>query len=176
MAVDKQNVYVFDTNSTHTSNLRDDLYCYNMLSRKWKELPTPLRHCYFVLLVIDGLLTAIGGLNSITLNTTRKVSTFSKEKNSWISVYPCLLMPRLKPGAVVHCDHVIVAGGHTTGGISDNIEILNWKDLPLVWQRSPIHLLFSICLATREDDLFIVGYSDNTATIRMYIAIKYLHY
>ena len=75
------------------------------------EITISARPVYFVLFAINGLLTAIGGLDSITLNKTGKVSTFSQTEKKWASHYPNLLASWFKPGAVVHGDHVIVAGG-----------------------------------------------------------------
>ena len=165
--INEQNVYVTDTNSPR-SNPRNDVYCYDILSQKWRSLPHPDQF-YFVLLAINGLLTAIGGLDSITLNKTGKVSTFSQTENKWASHYPNLLASQFKPGAVVHGDHAIAAGGQKNDGISDDIEILNWKQLPLVWQTAGIHLpcpMLAMQLAISEDQLYIVGYSDNSATYR----------
>ncbi|XP_065893295.1 uncharacterized protein [Dysidea avara] len=165
VAGDNENVYVTDTNSPcHIP--RNIVYCYDISMHQWKELPEPEQY-YFVLLMVNGQLTAIGGLDFITLNQTSKVSTFSKLNNSWISLYPNLLIPRSKPGAVVHCDHVIVAGGQTSDGIADDIEILNWKQLPLMWKRASVYLpcpMFAMHLTICEEDLYIVGYDDDKTT------------
>jgi len=73
VAVDKDNVYITDTNSPH-DNPKNNVYCYNTGSNKWKELPRPEQH-YFVLLMIDGQLNAIGGEDSMSCRLSNKVST-----------------------------------------------------------------------------------------------------
>ena len=167
MAGDNENVYVTDTNSPcHIP--RNIVYCYDISMHQWKELPEPEQY-YFVLLMVNGQVTAIGGLDFITLNQTSKVSTFSKLNNSWISLYPNLLIPRFKPGAVVHCDHVIVAGGQTGDGIADDIEILNFRKVPLSWKRLHICLpcpMFAMQLVVFEEELYICGYNDNISAFR----------
>ena len=165
VVVDKRIIYVTDTNSPH-NNPRNDVYCYNMGSNRWKELPRPKQH-YFVLLMIDGQLNVIGGEDSVTCSLCNKVSTFSETEKSWVTYYPNLLCARFKPGAVVHCDHVIVAGGQTSDGIADDIEILNWTQLPLKWKRLKIRLpcpMFAMQFVVCEDQLYIAGYMDSSAT------------
>ena len=167
VAVDKQNVYVTDTNSPH-DDPRNDVYCYNTISNHWTSLPR-LEQWYFVLLMIDGQLNAIGGEDSVTCNLSRKVSTFCQTENTWVSYYPNLLTAKFKPGAVVHKDHVIVAGGQTNDDISDDIEVLNWTQIPLKWQRLRMRLpcpMFAMQFVICEDQLYITSYMDSTATHR----------
>ena len=165
VAVNEQNIYVTDTNSPH-NNPRNDVYCYNMGSNQWKELPRPKQH-YFVLLMINGQLNTIGGEDSVTCSLSNKVSTFRETEKSWVTYYPNLLTARFKPGAVVYSDHVIVAGGQTSDGVADDIEILNWKQLPLEWKRLKIRLpfpMFAMPFVVCEDQLYIAGYMDSSAT------------
>jgi len=173
VAVDKDNVYVTDTNSPH-DNPKNNVYCYNTGSNRWKKLPRPKQH-YFVLLMIDGQLNAIGGEDSVSLALSNKVSTFSKTDKIWVSYYPNLRSARFKPGAAVHCDHVIVAGGQTSNGIVDDIEVLNWRQLPLEWKRLRIWLpcpMFAMQFVICEDQLYIAGYMDSSATHRSVYQIQ----
>jgi len=173
VAVDKENVYVTDTNSPR-SNPRNDVYGYCTTSNQWKVIPGPQQY-YFVLLIINGQLNAIGGEDSATYSLSNKVSTLSEAENSWVTYYPNLLSARFKPGAVVHSDHVIVAGGQTSNGIVDDIEILNWRQIPLEWKKTRIRLpfpMFSMEFVICEDQLYIAGYIDSSTTHRSVYQIQ----
>jgi len=138
----KRQVYVFDVNTNH-----------------WSQLP-PLGHYYGIPHVIGGKLTIIGGRLSATKEITNKVSTFDESSQTWTSYYPDLLLGRSKPGVVTHLEHVVVAGGLGTSYTLDDIEILNWKEYSH-WKKVPIKLpfpLYSFTPIISSDHYVIVGY------------------
>jgi len=115
-----------------------------------------------------------GGRLLPNLKKTNKVSTFDKSTHSWISFYPDMMSVRSRPGVVTHLEYVIVAGGTVNDDACvRDIEILNWVE-NYAWRIVPLHLPFPMYALTptiSNDDLYIVGFSNNEGSFRNAYAI-----
>ena len=125
VTVQDKKVYVAGGDSP-VDNAQRQVYVYDFNTDHWSQLPTS-GHCYGIPHIIGGKLAIIGGRLSSTMKRTNKVSTFDEASQSWASYYPDLLSIRSKPGVVTHLEHVIVAGGGLDDKNNlDDIEVLNW--------------------------------------------------
>ena len=101
------------------------VYVYDINGNQWDRLPPPGQY-YGTLVVINSKLTVIGGWDDTTRKITNKVTTYNN--NNWNNFYPNMIKARNKPGAMIHSDYVIVAGGSIADKtFSDDIELLNYK-------------------------------------------------
>ena len=137
------------------------VYVYDINGNQWDRLPSP-GHYMGRLVVIDSKLTVIGGADT-TIKRTNKVTTYYN--NSWNNFYPNMIKARSKPGAVIHSDYVIVAGGSIANKIySDDIELLNYKQSSH-WVIARMKLpepIWDPCLTISDNLLYIVGYGRAT--------------
>ena len=120
------------------------------------------------LVIINSKLTVIGGWDNTTGKRTNKVTTYNN--NSWNDFYPNMIKARNLPGAVIHSDYVIVAGGVI--GLADDIELLNYKQSSH-WVIARMKLpepMWIPSLTISDDLLYIVGY--DIATGRTNAAYK----
>ena len=142
-------------------------FCYDFTSTQWEQLPE-MEHYYCALLLCNGNLNAIGGKDSKSNNYSPKVSTFLEDTNTWASIYPDMLKPRLKPGVAAYQNQMVVAGGCIRQNLStDDIEILNCEQKPFLWKRCAVQLpleMWAINLAVCEDYIYIVGFSEMKST------------
>ena len=100
---------VCPNNSMKLNQCPYHVFCYDLSSHQWTDLPK-LRCYRCVFLMGNGHLNVIGRYNSHSYKLTKKVSTYYEIMNSWVSIYPDLFKARLKPGAIAYRDHMIVAG------------------------------------------------------------------
>ena len=140
----------------------DYVYVYNINGNQWDRLPPPGQYMG-TLQIINSNLTVIGGWDNTTRKTTNKVTTYNN--NSWKNIYPNMVKPRVKPGAVTHLDYVIVAGGELDDKIfRDDVEVLNYKQSSH-WVIARMKLpepMWAPSLTISDDLLYIVGYSRAT--------------
>ena len=138
------------------------IYVYDINGNQWDRLPPP-GQCMGKLQIIDSNLTVIGGWDNTTRKRTNKVTTYNN--NSWKNIYPNMIKPRNKPGAVTHLDYVIVAGGALDDKtFSDDIEVLNYKQSSH-WVIARMKLpepMWIPSLTISDDLLYIVGYDRAT--------------
>ena len=146
------------------------VYVYDINGNQWDRLPPPGQHMGR-LVVINSKLTVIGGRDNTTSKRTNKVTTYNN--NSWNNIYPNMIKARVKPGAVVQLDYVIVAGGGIADKtFSDDIELLNYKQSSH-WVIARMKLpepMWIPSLTISDNLLYIVGYS--RATDRINAAYK----
>ena len=140
------------------------VYVYDINGNQWDRLPPPGQY-KGTLQIINSNLTVIGGKDTTTRKITNKVTTYNN--NSWSKTYPNTIKTRVRPGAVIHLDYVIVAGGYLdVDTISDDIEVLNYKQSSH-WVIARMKLpepMWLPSLTISDDLLYIVGY--DRATIR----------
>lgn len=160
VAVSEQNVYV-TAGCAPSHDICWKVFCYDTVSDRWSYLPSP-DHAFGILCMVDGKLNLFGGNNSDN-TATNKVSTFNSRFNKWVSHFPAMLKKRNKPGVAVYLEHVIVAGGaRNINTFNDDIEILNWQQLPLQWQQVDVTLpvpMWMISFTISSDNMLIVGYT-----------------
>ena len=154
-------VYIM-AGSTPDGDTYHHVYCYNITTDQWEQLPPPGHHMGR-LQIIDGKLTVISGRDNVTKKITNKVTTYIN--NSWTDHFPNLLRARIKPGVVSHSEYIIVAGGaRDKDTIYDNIEILNATQ-PSHWIMTNILLpepIRSTFPTINDNKIIIVGYSRST--------------
>ena len=94
------------------------------------------------LAVIDGLLTAIGGLEFRGLGnsvTNKLISLKGEEIRTWETHFPKMPIKRYHTAAVTTSKHLIVIGGITkarlTGALEavNKVDVLNFQAAPLTW-------------------------------------------
>ena len=155
--VHDKKVYIMAGDAPDNDTL-DYVYCYNITTDHWEQLPSPGHYCGR-LQIIDDKLTVIGGQSSVTMKVTNKVST--NINNSWTGHFPNLLRVRREPGVVSHSEYIIVAGGwRDTNTINDDIEILNTTQ-PFQWILTSVLLpepMWAIYPTISDHMIVIVGY------------------
>ena len=90
--------------------LSNIVYRYEWSTEEWEKLP-PCPYRGSALVVIDGTLTAVGGLNTGKAGTEKLVTL---RKNEWVEEHPPMNNARFNATAVVTADgnHTLVIGGH----------------------------------------------------------------
>ena len=156
---------IYCTGSTPDVDNRDEVYCYDIRTDQWKQLPRP-GHCLGVIHMVDDKLTIFGGVDPTTDEVLNKVTTYNSKTNSWYSHFPNMLYNKSKPGVVTSHDYVIVMGGKSSPDtILDNMEVMNYHHLQ--WREVSVHLpvpMWAIRPTISGHHITIVGYS--TATNR----------
>ena len=156
---------IYCTGTAPNKDNEHEVYCYDIRTDQWKQLPRP-GHRLGIIHMVDDKLTIFGGGDSTTNEYHNKVTTYSSKTNSWYSHFPNMLCNRHKPGVVTSHDYVIVMGGKSSPDtILDNMEVMNYHHLQ--WREVSVHLpvlMWAIRPTISGDHITIVGYS--TATLR----------
>ena len=156
---------IYCTGSTPDVDNRDEVYCYDIRTDQWKQLPRP-GHRLGVIHMVDDKLTIFGGRDSTTIEIHNKVTTYNSKTNSWYSHFPKMLYNRIKPGVVTSYDYVIVMGGRNSPDtILDNMEVMNYHHLQ--WREVSVHLpvpMWAIWPTISGDHITIVGYYKTATT------------
>ncbi|XP_070536335.1 kelch-like protein 20 [Ptychodera flava] len=145
----------------------DLCYSYDHRQNRWIQrsaMQNP--RSYFSLVSVDGLVYAIGGLNTLQEDRYSVVSIvecFSPRKNEWRTV-SSIPEPVFGHATVVHKGLIYVIGGVRTGTlISKKVQCYDpakntWKELP------PMKNARALCSATvRGDTIFVVGGLDRVS-------------
>ena len=156
---------IYCTGSTPNEDNQYEVYCYDIRTNQWKQLPRP-GHRLGVIHMVDDKLTIFGGRHSTTDEFHNKVTTYNSKTNSWYSHFPNMLYNRSKPGVVTSHDYVIVMGGQSSPDtILDNMEVMNYHHLQ--WREVSVHLPVPMCAikpTISGDHITIVGYYKNATT------------
>ena len=154
---------IYCTGTTANVNNWNDVYCCDIRSNQWKQLPRP-GHQLGVINMVDNKLTIFGGGDSTTGKIHNKVTTYNSKTNSWYSCYPDMLRNRHKPGVITSDDHVIVMGGGSSPDTNlDSIEVMNYHQ-QLQWKEISVHLPVPMCNVKptiSRDSITIVGYEQS---------------
>ena len=161
VAGDNQNIYVAAGCAPNVDTY-DKIFWYKIKNGRWSQLPSP-GHNLGVLCMVDGKLNVFGGHNAVDKTATNKVSTLLPDTNSWIRHFPNMVNVRTKPGVAVYMEHIIVAGGaRDKVNFNNDIEILNWQQPHLEWERVDVILpvpMWAMSLTISSDKVYIVGYT-----------------
>ena len=170
--VSMSNETIYCTGTSPNVDNEQLVYCYDIRTDQWKQLPRP-GHRLGVIHMVDNKLTIFGGMEPHTSNLHNKVTTYSSKTNSWYSHFPNMLYNRFKPGVVTSHDYVIIMGGKSSPDIAlDNMEVMNYHHLQ--WREVSVHLpvpMWGIKPTFSGDRITIVGYSTATACYRGYYHI-----
>ena len=141
----------------------------------WNQLAT-CPHEGSCLAVINGLLTAIGGLENKGLgnSVTNKLISLkgSGEMRKWETHFPKMPTKRYLAAASTTTTHLIVVGGISRVGVMhaletiDTVEVMNIAAIPLVWSavarlsRPFSRMVASVC----NGRLYVMGGDERTPT------------
>ena len=161
-----RNRKIYVTGQSPVEGMEHQVFVLDITSNRWYRLPQS-GHSFGILHVIGDRLTVVGGRWAAANQRTNKVSTFDDDKQVWVSFYPDMLSARNRPGVVSHLEHVIVAGGTTTGHndasvVLNDIEVFNWKENSH-WRRVSAKLpapMYGFMPTVSNGHMLIVGYSD----------------
>ena len=153
---------IYCTGSCPNDDDEQVVYCYNVRTNQWKQLPRS-GHRLGVIHMVDDKLTIFGGRDPTTDEFLNKVTTYNSKTNSWYSHFPNMLHCRHKPGVLTSHDHVIVMGGKSSQDtFHDSIEIMNYDIHPLLqWREISIHLpdtMWALRPTISGDHITIIGY------------------
>ena len=161
---------IYCTGTTRNEDNWHDVYCYDIRSNQWKQLPRP-GHRLGIIHMVDDKLTIFGGRDSTTDQFHNKVTTYNSKTNSWYSCYPDMLHNRSKPGVITSDDHVIVMGGGNSPDTDlDSIEVMNYRQ-QLKWKEVSVHLpvpMWGIKPTISGDYIIIVGYTSDLTYTTVY--------
>ena len=104
------------------------IYSYQVISgiEHWSKLPT-IRLKDFSLVVIDGLLTIVGGCTIPNGKDTKDLLSITEiaGRQQWSLVFPSMLRARSTTAAVTTGRYLVVVGGMSDGSPLASVEILN---------------------------------------------------
>ena len=138
------------------------VYCFDSCSKQWSRLPDhPTFTFNFSLIVINDLLTTVGGIKSNKLFSFSEGNWFSKGK--WVEKFPPMPTKREYPAAVCTGHSLVVAGGRDEGKHLPTVEVMDTNTQQWFTAAS---LPRGICRASMTgcgDNLYILG--DNTTHV-----------
>lgn len=126
-----------------------DIYCYNYQMKQWSELPR-CPSCAFALVVINDVLTIVGGFRSDKL--------FSFIEGKWVEKYPPMPTKRHWPAAVCTGHSLVVVGGRT-GVVKDlqTVEVMDTNTFQWSTAASLPQSIYSASMTICYDDLYLFG-------------------
>ena len=133
------------------------IYCFDYCSKKWSILPQfHMLASYFALVVINDLLTTVGGTNS------NKLFSFSKGK--WVEKFPPMPTKRQFSAAVCTGHSLVVAGGQDEDERAlPTVEVMDIKTLQwFTAARLPRGIHWASMTAC-GNDLYLLG--DDTTNV-----------
>ena len=143
-----------------------EIYSYNSSTNTWRILP----NCPQIrgsLAMVKGLLTKIGGKQAtIQGKVTNKLVSFTKAESAdseWIEKYPPMPTSRSFTSAATYQNHLVVAGGSSSGRFKDNVatvEVLNTDTLVWSIAASLPHPFSNASITVCGDHLYMLGGSD----------------
>ena len=151
---------IYCTGSCPNDDNEHEVYCYDIRSDQWKQLPRP-GHRWGVIHMVDDKLTIFGGRDSNTDKFHNKVTTYNNKTNSWYRCFPNMLHNRSKPGVITSHDHVVIMGGaNGPDTFLDSIELMNYQN-DRKWRELSVHLpiaMWGIIPTISGDNIIVVGY------------------
>ena len=159
-----------DGNVAYFMHKDGTLYKYNSNvdpQQAWNKL-IKCPHEDACLAVIEGLVTAIGGLENrgLAKNVTNKlISLKGGEIKSWESHFPNMPTSRYCAAAVTTSKHLIVIGGIRIAGVAnaleatDKVEVMNFVAYPLAWSSvAPLSKPYSkLSAVVCNNNIYVLG-------------------
>ena len=131
----------------------DNVLAHNAVTRKWNKLPK-CPHTYFSLVVVNGVLTAVGGHDSSANDTNKLLSLVGEGK--WVEQLPCMPTKRYWTAAVCSGKTLVVIGGYS-GGTLKTVEQLDIDSLQWFIASELPHPLSQASATVCGDNLYLVG-------------------
>ena len=129
----------------------DNVHAHNATTGKWNKLPK-CPHTLFALVVVNGVLTAVGGYS---LGYTNKLLSLVGE-GKWVEQLPCMPTKRRNTAAVCSGKTLVVIGGYC-GGRLKTVELLDIDSLQWFIACELPHPLTQASATVCGDNLYLVG-------------------
>ena len=142
----------FRNQSTH------NVHAHNAATGKWNTLPKR-PHTYFALVVVNGVLTAVGGYDSSGSNTNKLLSLVGEGK--WVEQLPCMPTKRYITAALCSGKTLVVIGGRS-GVRLKTVELLDIDSLQWYFASELPHPLSQASATVCGDNLYLVGGFDKS--------------
>ena len=137
-----------------------DVHAHNAATGKWNTLPKcPHRYAYFTLVVVNGVLTAVGGRDSSVNTTGRDTNKLLSlvGEGKWVEQLPCMPTKRYHTAAVCSGKTLVVIGGCSGGWRLKTVELLDIDSLQWFIASELPHPLFCASATVCGDNLYLVG-------------------
>ena len=134
----------FTTGGTHC------IYCYDYTSKKWTKLPVRFVVAHFTFVVVNDLLTSVGGRNSSKL--------FTLSEGKWVEKFPPMTTKRENPAAVCTGHSLVVAGGQDEHNQNlPTVEVMDTNTLQWFTAASLPLGVYRASMTACGDDLYLLG-------------------
>ena len=138
------------------------IFTFDSVHHTWSTLPLCPQEG-FALVVIQNLLTAVGGQDLKSKKVLGRLCSFAEHRSTnggvWTQVYPPMLSERLWPAMLCAGNNLVAAGGRTwsEGEELNSVEILNTKVCHWCLVSSLPKPLCRMTLSLLEDNLYATG-------------------
>ena len=136
----------------------DNVHAHNAASWKWNQLPK-CPHKDFALVVVNGVLTAVGGSDSSGNDTNKLLSLVGEGK--WVEQLPCMPTKRSYTTAVCSGKTLVVIGGWS-GVTLKTVELLDIDSLQWFIASELPYPLSHASATVCGDNLYLVGGLDKS--------------
>ena len=138
----------------------DNVHAHNATIGKWNQLPKcPYQD--FALVVVNGVLTAVGGHDSLYNNTNKLLSLVGEGK--WVKQLPCMPTKRYSTAAVCSGKTLVVIGGESDNDVNlKTVELLDIGSLQWFIASELPHPLSQASATVCGDNLYLVGGVDGS--------------
>ena len=137
------------------ANMENDQYilAYDISAGKWATLP-PYSTRWFAMTAIDNHLVLVGGVGcDVDGGDSKMLGVWSEDSKKWTHPYPDMTTPRSSCSAVVHNQHLVVAGGYRAGNRLSSVEVMNtdtkqWyagPPTPIAWSSMKTAVVGDTC-------------------------------
>ena len=124
-------------------------------NEQWSRLPDNPNGS-FSLVVIDGLLTSVGGWNSRDSTNTLLSLTGEGERKQWSEVFPPMSTPRDNTACITTEKALVVAGGYA-GDDMDTVEVMDINTKQWITVCPLPQPLWSLSVVVCGDSLYLAG-------------------
>ena len=149
-AVDESVAYFQPKGSRERAN---EVFAYTLATNQWSELPK-CPNFYVSLAMVNGLLTAIGG---VTPDREVTNSLLSFTDNKWIIWFPPMPSKRWLTVAVCSGRSLVVAGGSTGDKKLSTVEVMDTKTLQWSTASSLPHPLYQGSATLCGEQVYMLG-------------------
>ena len=144
------------------------IFTFDSVRDTWSTLPLCPQEC-FSLVVIENLLTAVGGQDLKSKKALGRLCSFAEHRSmnggAWTQIFPPMLSERLWPAVLCAGSNLVVAGGKTNSDEELNsVEILNTKVFHWCLVSSLPKPLCRMTLSLVEDNLYVAGGSNASSS------------
>ena len=134
------------------------VYSYQIIGEveQWSQLPDNVNE-RFSLVIIDGLVTSVGGFNNGLFSYTLLSLTGEGERKKWSQIFPPMPTPRRNAACISTEQALVVAGGYASSGRLETVEVMNidtkqWTTVSPLPQN-----LSRLSVAVCGDTLYLAG-------------------